>query len=184
MENPDLMFCQLKAIHFLDSKCSMKACSPPHHTPVGLQFLLSITWGGQWLWTWIICKKRKEDTGLLAAFSSVTGLDTELPCDSEGLHGSHTAGLCLAMQQNRQASACHVPGLHISRGTDTKFWLGHTWCHPTRRRLEQSSLCKRLHCPSWMQEQAMLVYVVNDTPAFLFLQTCLPSSGLVSSNCH
>lgn len=33
---------------------------------------------------------------LLAAFSSVTGLDTDLPCDSEGLHGSHTAGLCPA----------------------------------------------------------------------------------------
>lgn len=75
MENPDLMFCQHKTAHLLDSKCSMKACWPPHHTPAGLQCLLSIIWGGQWLCTWIICKKRKEDMWLLAAFSSVTGLD-------------------------------------------------------------------------------------------------------------
>lgn len=133
MENPDLMFCQHKAAHLLDSKCWMKSCSPPHHTPMGLQFLLSITQGGQWLCTWIICKKRKEDVWLLAAFSSVTGLDTELPCDSEGLHGSHTAGLGLAMQQNRQASPSHVPGSYISHGTDTKFWLGHAQCHPRRK---------------------------------------------------
>lgn len=30
-------------------------------------------------------------------------------------------------------------------------------------------LVKRLHYPSWMQEQAMLVYPVDDTPGFLFL---------------
>lgn len=35
-----------------------------------------------------------------------------------------------------------------------------------------------------MQEQAMLVYLVDDPPAFLSLQTCLLSSELVSSNCH
>lgn len=47
---------------------------------------------------------------LLAAFSSVT----DLPCDSEGLHGSHKAGLRPAMQQNRQASPGHVPGSYLS----------------------------------------------------------------------
>lgn len=76
---------------------------------------------------------------LLAAFSSVTGLDTDLSCDSEGLHGSHTAGLCLAMQQNRQARVRHVPGSSIC-GSDTKFWLDHAQCHPMRKRLEQRLL--------------------------------------------
>lgn len=43
-------------------------------------------------------------------------------------------------------------------GTETPGWLS-----------------KRLHYPSWMQEQAMLVYPVDDIPAFIFLQTCLLS---------
>lgn len=33
-----------------------------------------------------------------------------LPCDGEGLHGCHTAGLRLAMQQDSQGKSCHVPG--------------------------------------------------------------------------
>lgn len=111
MENSDLMFCQHKTAHLLDSKYSMQVCSPPHHTPVGLQFLLSIRWGGQWLCTWIICKKQKENVWLLAAFSSVTGLDTDLLCDSEGLHGSHTAWPCSTT--GKQALSCarivHLP---------------------------------------------------------------------------
>lgn len=92
-----------------------------------------------------------------------------------------------SMQQKRQASPCHVPGSYLSHGRDTKLWLCHTWCHPRRKRLGQRApgwLSKRLHYPSWMQEQATLGYPVDDTPGFFSLQTCLLSSELVSSNCH
>lgn len=117
-------------------------------------------------------------------------------CHRTGQTCRVTVRACMAVTRLAYARPCNRTGKQAlvmcqdrtsPIGRDTKFWLCHTWCHPTRKRLGQRApgwLSKRLHYPSWMQEQATLVYPVDDTPGFLFLQTCLLSSELVSSNCH
>lgn len=173
MENPDLMFCQHKNVCLFallkmltESLLTIMPCSrgpaiPPLHSACRSMAM------------YLVHSQEEERQHVTADRFQLCHRTGHTPAMWWWGPAWQSYGWLVLGHATEQASKLFsCPGAYLSHGRDTEIWLCYTWGHTTRKRLEQrtpSHLSKKLHYPSWMQEQAMLVYPGDDTPAFLFL---------------